>query len=361
MQEHHRLYQKIMHLQHPEENTTCIAEFLDAVIAEALSKKVSDIHCEPQRARMRIRFRIDGMLYTMYELPASVSALIMSNLKVRANLDIAEKRLPQDGRCRFEYGHHHAIARISTFPTLYGEKVVLRIFYNITQALHVDNLGLESHEKNDFLSAIHKPQGLILITGPTGSGKTTTLYTALSMLNSSEKNITCIEDPVEIELEGINQLSINHKIGLHFTTALESLLRQDPDIIVVGEIRNTETATMVIQAAQTGHLVFSTLHTNSALESIDRLSYFGIPHYDLMQSIVMIIAQRLVRKLCVHCRPSRMNAVACPYCVSGYHGQTALYEYTIGSEVVQTLKESAEIKIKRGITNRSEVQRVLGL
>lgn len=360
-------YREIEQVNYHENNTKKIIEFVTHLLDDAVNRHASDIHLEPQQQKMRVRFRIDGVLHPICEPHYATIAAIVSHLKVCANLDIAEKRLPQDGRLEVHLNQSALNARISTLPTLFGEKIVLRLLYKNKNRLDIQKLGLEYDQKTAFINAISKPQGLILITGPTGSGKTTTLYTLLGQLNTAEKNITCIEDPVEIELPGSNQLSINHKIGMTFQTGLRALLRQDPDIIVIGEIRDAETAKMAIQAAQTGHLVFSTLHTNSAVESLARMKLLGVSNIEIAESVILIVAQRLLRKLCQQC--NKKTVKMCPYCLNGYSGQTGIYEYIERqyfqsknqSEIkIHGLKDSAQIKIKRGITSIDEVKRVLG-
>lgn len=360
-------YREIEQINYHEGNTKKIIEFVTNLLDDAVNRHASDIHLEPQQHKMRVRFRIDGVLHLICEPHYATTAAIMSHLKVCANLDIAEKRLPQDGRLEIHLSQYALNARISVLPTLFGEKIVLRLLYKNKNCLNIEKLGLQNHQKIALLNAISKPQGLILITGPTGSGKTTTLYTLLERLNTIEKNITCIEEPVEIELPGTNQLSINHKIGMDFQNGLRALLRQDPDIIVIGEIRDAETAKMAIQAAQTGHLVFSTLHTNSAIESLSRMKLLGISNIEIEESVILIVAQRLLRKLCKLC--NKKPIVNCPKCLNGYSGQTGIYEYIEKNQLkeknrlkikIQYLKDCAQIKVKSGITSVDEVKRVLG-
>ncbi|EKD55251.1 MAG: hypothetical protein ACD_60C00022G0018 [uncultured bacterium] len=372
-----------------------LIKFVDNIILLAFKQRASDIHIEPYEQYCRIRYRQHGMLYSIHEIPGVLAARITTRLKVMAKLDIAERRLPQDGRFQV----NSIDIRINTCPTFYGEKIVLRLLNTGNISLEIDELGLSFSQKKQFLHSISQPQGLILVTGPTGSGKTMTLYTALHYLNNPEKNISTVEDPIEIRLHGINQVNINPKIGLYFKTVLRALLRQDPDILMVGEIRDKETADIAIQAAQTGHLVFSTLHTNSAIETLVRLETIGVPSYHLAGSLTLIIAQRLVRKLCMHCRQIDATfkslaaewkieeniycAKGCEKCSHGYTERTAIYEFLpITESIAQliglkakgelllkkaeqenfiSLKKSGIEKIAKGITSVLEINRVLSL
>lgn len=349
-----------------------LIQFVDQLIRHALEQQASDIHIEPYESVCRVRYRQDGLLYEITEIPTHLATRLVTRLKVMAKLDISERRLPQDGRFQL----HHIDIRINTCPILFGEKIVLRLLDIKKVSLSIKKLGFTEQQKSLFLDKISQPQGLILVTGPTGSGKTMTLYSALNFLNKTEKNISTVEDPVEIQLKGINQVNINPKINLHFATALRTFLRQDPDIIMVGEIRDTETAEIAIQAAQTGHLVLSTLHTNNAIEAITRLQSMGIAPYNIASSISLIIAQRLIRKLCDKCK-----AIGCPHCLHGYQGRTGIYEFlpitpSIAESITSnataaTLKECAkqqgfltlrEIgieKVKQGITCFAEINRVI--
>jgi type IV pilus assembly protein PilB len=378
--------------------------FVEQILLDAISKGASDIHFEPYAANYQIRIRLDGILHELTSPPSALANRIAARLKVMAKLDISEKRLPQDGRFSFSAS---SIApkecRISTCPTLWGEKIVVRLLDSNKMALNIDELGFESFQKQLFLDSIKRPQGMILVTGPTGSGKTVTLYTALSLLNTPERNISTVEDPVEIQLPGINQVHVHPKIGLTFSTALRTFLRQDPDIIMIGEIRDHETAEIAIKAAQTGHLVLSTLHTNNAPETLTRLVNMGIAPFSLAGSITLIIAQRLLRKLCNHCKhliqlPKHVlldagfqeneletltiyTALGCVHCMKGYYGRTAVYEMLpISEELMQAmltqantqaitqlakqqgmqmLRTSTLHKIKAGITSIEEMHRVL--
>jgi type IV pilus assembly protein PilB len=381
-----------------------IIRFVEQVLLDAISKGASDIHFEPYAATYQIRIRRDGILHELTSPSPALGTRIAARLKVMSKLDISEKRLPQDGRFSFEVNTAQAKeCRISSCPTLWGEKIVVRLLDSNKMTLNADELGFEPFQKQLFLDSIKRPQGMILVTGPTGSGKTVTLYTALNLLNTTEKNISTVEDPVEIQLPGINQVHVNPKIGLNFSTALRAFLRQDPDIIMVGEIRDYETAEIAIKAAQTGHLVLSTLHTNNAPETLTRLTNMGIAPFSLAGSVTLIIAQRLLRKLCNHCKqltrlsPAMLfdagfaeaefaslniyTATGCVHCMKGYYGRTAIYEMLpISEELVQAmlaqantqtitqlakqqnmqlLRTSALQKIKAGITSIEEMYRVL--
>lgn len=322
-----------------------LIQFVNNLIRNAIQRCVSDIHIEFYHHLCRIRYRQDGILQHVTEVPAHLAARLVARLKVLAKLDIAERRLPQDGRFHF----HNIDIRINTCPTLFGEKTVLRLLDTNRMTLDIAMLGFTESQQNLFIHKITQPQGLIIVAGPTGSGKTVTLYSALQYLNKIEKNISTVEDPVEIQLQGINQVNINPKIGLQFSTILKTFLRQDPDIIMVGEIRDKETAEIAIQAAQTGHLVLSTIHANNTLEAISRLQAMGIPTYHLVHAISLIISQRLLRKLCIHCRKqeslsanhiqemgfdllndeeeiSLYCAQGCPECVNGFLGRIGIFE-----------------------------------
>jgi type IV pilus assembly protein PilB len=344
------------------------------ILTEAIRMNASDIHFEPYENCFRIRIRVDGILHSLTELPLTVAPQILARLKILGKLDIAERRLPQDGRFSFDMNSQMKDCRISTCPVLHGEKIVVRLLDGNKNTLDIDELGLEEKQKTLFMTHIKKPQGMILVTGPTGSGKTFTLYTALNILNAMEKNISTVEDPVEIQLSGINQVNVNSKINLTFSAALRSFLRQDPDIIMVGEIRDTETAEIAIKAAQTGHLVFSTLHTNSAVETLVRLINMGMTAYNIAHSVSLIVAQRLLRKSC-ECE------MGCKNCVKGYRGRIGVFECLPVTEDISkamlsgktvheitniakqtgmvTLYEAALNKVASGITNLSEVQRVI--
>lgn len=358
-----------------------LIKFVDNMIQHALQQRASDIHIEPYANVCRIRYRQDGLLSEIAEIPIHLASRIVTRLKVLAKMDITERRLPQDGRIPF-----HAIdIRVNTCPTLFGEKIVLRLLDINKLSLEINELGLNDSQKKLLIHKISQPHGMILVTGPTGSGKTVTLYSALHYLNSIEKNISTVEDPVEIQLNGINQVNINPKIGLDFSNVLRTFLRQDPDILMVGEIRDQETAAISIQAATTGHLVLSTLHTNSAVEAITRLQSMQIALHNITSSLSLIIAQRLVRKLCAYCKKfettGRYRAVGCNLCIQGYQGRIGVYElFPLTEKIIelilshahpttilqqakkegfQSLYHSALEKVSEGITSIAEVNRVI--
>lgn len=329
-------------------NETPVVRFVNKILIDAIESQSSDIHFEPFEKICRLRYRQDGVLNEIINAPKKLLNPVVARLKVMANLDITERRIPQDGRFRLLLAKQKAIdIRLSTCPTLQGEKVVMRILDPMTSHLEIKHLGMHAAQERNFCRAIEKPQGMILVTGPTGSGKTVTLYTALQQLNSIEKNISTVEDPVEIFVHGINQVQVHNKVGLNFQSALRSFLRQDPDIIMVGEIRDLETAEIAIKAAQTGHLVLSTLHTNSAPLTIARLVSMGIKPYNIASALTLVVAQRLARRLCEHCKkpvkdiddalrafdqvPETHNhtlfeAVGCSYCNHGYKGRIGIFE-----------------------------------
>lgn len=322
-------------------------DFLENLIAEAKRLKSSDIHIETYEEKCRVRIRIDGMLIERYLLSRLEYPAIINRIKILANLDIAEKRLPQDGRINFKTAQHQFDIRVSVLPTLYGEKVVLRLLNNDATNIDLYTLGFAEGDLNNYLEGVKRPNGIVLISGPTGSGKTTTLYATLKLLNKNTRNILTIEDPIEYTLDGINQVQLKENIGLTFAAALRTFLRQDPDVIMVGEIRDPETANMAIRAALTGHLVLSTIHTNSAWGTISRLMDMGIPPFLVANTLNTSVAQRLVRLLCPHCKtqnsmehslyPKSFNppekvdvhwmAKGCDQCYfTGYKGRKAVYE-----------------------------------
>ncbi|WP_320052070.1 GspE/PulE family protein [uncultured Acetobacteroides sp.] len=346
-------------------------EFLFGLIAEAHASSSSDIHIEAYEEECRIRLRIDGKLVQRYTLAKDTYPAFINQIKILANLDISEKRLPQDGRILFNRDGVKLDLRVSVLPSIYGEKVVLRLLTRSIELLDIHNLGLNDTQLAHYLTAIRKPHGLILISGPTGSGKTTTLYATLRELNSETVNILTIEDPVEYTLHGVNQVALKDEIGLTFPEALRTFLRQDPDIIMLGEIRDPETAQMAIRSALTGHLIFSTIHTNSAWGTVARLADMSIPHYLVADTLNMVIAQRLVRLLCPHCKRkvyvSELNhtfaylvedssaviyqPVGCDACLhTGYKGRKAIYE------VIPIDRELTE-QVKQGNFNVSELLR----
>lgn len=326
-----------------------IVRFVNKILLDAIKEGASDIHFEPYEKIFRIRFRTDGILHEVTRPPSNLASRLCARLKVMAQLDISERRVPQDGRIKMKLSKNKAIDfRVNTLPTIWGEKIVLRILDPSSAKLGIDALGYEDFQKALFMQTLDKPQGMILVTGPTGSGKTVSLYTGLNILNSPERNISTAEDPVEINLEGINQVNVRPKIGLDFSSALRSFLRQDPDVIMVGEIRDLETAEIAVKAAQTGHLVLSTLHTNSAAETLTRLRNMGIPSFNIATSVSLIIAQRLARRLCNKCKkpmeiPEKVlleagfapeqipnitifEPVGCNQCNNGYKGRVGIYE-----------------------------------
>lgn len=326
-----------------------IVRFVNKILLDAIKMGASDIHFEPYEKSYRIRFRADGILQEVARPPINLSARLAARLKVMSRMDISERRIPQDGRIKLKISKTRAIDfRVNTLPTLFGEKIVLRILDPDSAKLGIDKLGYEDAQKKLFMDALSQPQGMILVTGPTGSGKTVSLYTGLNILNTPQTNISTAEDPVEINLEGINQVHVNHKVGLDFSTALRSFLRQDPDVVMVGEIRDKETGEIAIKAAQTGHLVLSTLHTNSAPETLTRLRNMGIPSFNIATSVTLIIAQRLARRLCPHCKKALdipeealletgfskeqipeltlYGPAGCSKCNEGYKGRVGIYE-----------------------------------
>jgi len=383
---------------------TPVVKFVNKVLVDAIRKGASDIHFEPYEDDYRVRFRIDGLLKNVARAPVKLNQRIAARLKVMSQLDIAEKRVPQDGRIKLNLSKTKQIDfRVSTLPTLFGEKIVLRILDGSAAKLGIDKLGYEPEQQKLFLEAIHKPYGMVLVTGPTGSGKTVSLYTALGILNDETRNISTAEDPVEIRLPGVNQFQQNNKRGMTFAAALRSFLRQDPDIIMVGEIRDLETAEIAIKAAQTGHMVLSTLHTNDAPQTIARLMNMGIAPYNITSSVTLVIAQRLARRLCSACkRPVTLpeNAllaegftaaqlaagielyepVGCEECTEGYKGRTGIYQVMPMTDEIATivlaggnalqiadaaaaigvndLRKSALLKASQGVTSLAEINRV---
>lgn len=343
-----------------EKEDAPIVVYINKILLDAIRKGASDLHFEPYEKSYRIRFRIDGILTEVARPPVSLSSRMAARLKVMSKLDIAERRVPQDGRIKLALSKKKSIDfRVSTLPTMWGEKIVMRILDSSSAMLGIDMLGYAPAQKQIYMDALAQPQGMILVTGPTGSGKTVSLYTGLNILNTDERNISTAEDPVEINLEGINQVQINTKAGLTFPSALRSFLRQDPDIVMVGEIRDLETAEIAIKAAQTGHLVLSTLHTNSAAETLTRLLNMGVPSYNVASSVSIIIAQRLARRLCIQCKseekipnnelleqgflPEQLKditlykPVGCDLCTGGYKGRVGIYEVIKISETTANL------------------------
>lgn len=380
-----------------------IVKFVNKMLLDAIRSGASDLHFEPYEKRYRVRYRTDGVLHEVSSPPINLSGKIAARLKVMSQMDISERRVPQDGRIKMKISKTKAIDfRVNTLPTLWGEKIVLRILDPSSAQMGIDHLGYEPIQKQLYMDALEQPQGMILVTGPTGSGKTVSLYTGLNILNTEDRNISTAEDPVEINLEGINQVNVNAKVGLDFGQALRSFLRQDPDIVMVGEIRDIDTASIAIKAAQTGHLVLSTLHTNSAPETLTRLANMGVPAFNIATSVSLIIAQRLGRRLCSNCKkPADIpeenlreagftdellkdatinKAVGCEACSGGYKGRVGIYEVMKVTdsisriimdggnaiEIADASKEagfndlriSALEKVAQGITSLEEADRV---
>jgi len=337
-----------------------VVRFLQKMLIDAINARASDLHFEPYEFNYRVRFRIDGELREITQPPIAIKDKLASRIKVISRLDIAEKRVPQDGRMKLKFGNRAIDFRVSTLPTLFGEKIVIRILDPSSARLGIEALGYEKIERDRLLVAIKRPYGMVLVTGPTGSGKTVSLYTCLNLLNQPGVNIATVEDPAEINLPGINQVNVNDKAGLNFAVALKAFLRQDPDIIMVGEIRDLETADTAIKAAQTGHMVLSTLHTNDAPTTLTRLMNMGVAPFNIASSVILITAQRLARRLCENCkapadypreallkagfneeefdgswRPYR--AVGCTSCNNGYKGRVGLYQVMPVSEEIQRI------------------------
>ncbi|QIM66801.1 protein transporter HofB [Mannheimia granulomatis] len=343
-----------------------IIQILDALFKFCLRKNASDIHLEPQKEKLRVRLRIDGVLHLYKTFSQSLSSRIISRIKLLAKLDISESRLPQDGQFHFKTQLAETLDfRVSTLPTHWGEKIVLRLQKNKPTHFDFLDLGFSESQKNTLLNALQQPQGLILVTGPTGSGKSITLYSALRYLNSNEKHILTAEDPIEIEIEGVIQTQVNRGIELDFSQLLRTFLRQDPDVIMLGEIRDEESAEIALRAAQTGHLVLSTLHTNDAPSAFERLLQLGIKEYELKNSLLLVVAQRLLRRLCVKC-----CGAGCEHCYQGYKGRIGVYqlfsrtaknfEKMTACLDFESLQESAKEKLAAGKTNQAEILRVLG-
>ena len=377
-----------------------VVRFLQKMLVDAVNARASDLHFEPYEHHYRVRFRIDGELREVTQPPLAIKDTLASRIKVISRLDISEKRLPQDGRMKLKFGNKAIDFRVSTLPTLFGEKIVIRVLDPSSAKLGVDALGYEPAEKARLLSAVARPYGMILVTGPTGSGKTVSLYTCLNILNTPGINIATVEDPVEINLPGVNQVNVNDRTGLNFAVALKSFLRQDPDVIMVGEIRDLVTADIAIKAAQTGHLVLSTLHTNDAPTTLTRLLNMGVAPFNIASSVILITAQRLARRLCENCKvPVELpretlaqagfkdgdldgswqpyRAVGCNACNNGYKGRVGLYQVMPISEAIQSiilaggnapdiahqaqkegvrdLRQAGLTKVKAGLTTLDEV------
>ncbi len=377
-----------------------VVRFLQKMLVDAINLRASDLHFEPYEFHYRVRFRVDGELREITQPPIAIKDKLASRIKVLSRLDIAERRIPQDGRMKLKFGAKAIDFRISTLPTLFGEKIVIRILDPSSAKLGIDALGYEKIEKDRLLAAISRPYGMVLVTGPTGSGKTVSLYTCLNILNQPGVNISTVEDPAEINLPGINQVNVNDKAGLGFSAALKSFLRQDPDIIMVGEIRDLETADIAIKAAQTGHMVMSTLHTNDAPKTLSRLLNMGVAPFNIASSVLLITAQRLVRRLCENCKApaeyprdallragfaeeeldgswKQYRAVGCANCTNGYRGRVGLYQVMPITEAIQRiilaegsamdiavqaqqegvrdLRQFGLVKVRAGVTTLEEV------
>ncbi|OJU91072.1 type IV-A pilus assembly ATPase PilB [uncultured Acinetobacter sp.] len=389
----------------PQGDESPIVKYINKLLIDAIRMGASDLHFEPYEKTYRVRYRVDGVLRQIATPPLQMATRLASRLKVMSQMDISEKRMPQDGRIKLKLSKTKAIDfRVNSLPTLFGEKLVLRILDPSSAMLGIEALGYEDDQKALFMEALEKPQGMLLITGPTGSGKTVSLYTGLNILNTEDTNISTAEDPVEINLEGINQVNVNPKTGLTFSAALKAFLRQDPDVIMVGEIRDLETAEIAIKAAQTGHMVMSTLHTNSAPETLTRLRNMGVPSFNIATSVNLVIAQRLARRLCSQCKvpvdvPKQsllelgfteqdlsnpdlqiFQPIGCPECREGYKGRVGIYEVmkvtpAISQIIMEdgnalqiaaasekagfdNLRRSGLKKVMQGITSLQEINRV---
>ena len=377
-----------------------VVRFLQKMLIDAINMRASDLHFEPYEYHYRVRFRVDGELREITQPPIAIKYKLSSRIKVISRLDIAEKRVPQDGRMKLKFGAKAIDFRVSTLPTLFGEKIVIRILDPSSAKVGIEALGYEKVEKDRLLKIIQRPYGMVLVTGPTGSGKTVSLYTCLNILNQPGVNISTVEDPAEINLPGVNQVNVNDKAGLTFAAALNSFLRQDPDIIMVGEIRDLETADIAIKAAQTGHMVMSTLHTNDAPTTLTRLLNMGVAPFNIASSVLLITAQRLARRLCENCKAPAdypreamlkagfkaedldgnwkpFRAVGCSSCTNGYKGRVGIYQVMPITEEIQKiilnegtsmdianqaqrdnvrdLRQSGLIKVRSGMTTLEEV------
>lgn len=381
-----------------------VVRYVNKILINAINASASDVHFEPYERYFRIRFRQDGVLREVATPPLTISSRLTARLKVMSRMNIAEKRVPQDGRIKLKLGQSRDIDfRVNTLPTLYGEKIVLRVLDSGAAKVGIEQLGMDERQREVFLRAIEKPYGMVLVTGPTGSGKTVTLYSALNILNQTGVNISTVEDPVEIQVPGINQVNMNPKTGLTFASALRAFLRQDPDIVMVGEIRDLETAEIAVKAAQTGHLVLSTLHTNDAPQSLTRLANMGVAPFNIASSVLVIMAQRLARRLCPRCRAEETlpapalleegfkeqeiaeglklyKPVGCEHCTEGYKGRVGIFQVievseTMGRLIMEggnaldlaaqaekegflSLRQSGLRRVKEGVTTLLELNRV---
>ena len=388
----------------PNVDDAPVVRYVNKILLDAINAGASDVHFEPYERFFRIRYRQDGVLREVSNPPINIASRLIARLKVMSRMNIAERRVPQDGRIKLKLGYSRDIDfRVNTLPTLYGEKVVLRLLDSAGSTVGIDKLGMDPEQQESFLRAIARPYGMILVTGPTGSGKTVTLYSALNILNEIGVNISTVEDPVEIQVAGINQVSMNPKTGLTFAAALRAFLRQDPDILMVGEVRDLETAEIAVKAAQTGHLVLSTLHTNDAPQSLTRLMNMGVAPFNIASSVLVIMAQRLARRLCVHCREveelprealleegfseaeieqglTLYKPVGCERCTEGYSGRVGIFQVIevsdeMGRMIMEgcnsiqlatqaeqegylDLRQSGLRKVTAGITSLRELNRV---
>ncbi len=389
-----------------EDIDTPIVRFVNKLLLDAIKRDASDIHIEPYEKKTRVRVRIDGVLHEVAAPPIAIVGRIVARVKILSKLDIAERRIPQDGRMKMTLSKNRAVDfRVSTLPTIFGEKIVIRILDSAGGVMDLEKLGFNAEQLALYMDAIQRPYGMILVTGPTGSGKTVSLYSALNVLNTGERNISSVEDPVEINLHGINQVTINEKANLNFSTVLRAFLRQDPDIIMVGEIRDLETADIAVKASQTGHLVLSTLHTNDAPSTLTRLLNMGVAPFNVASSVHLIMAQRLIRRLCPSCRrpvnvPAHAlkvagfaeeelddlvihGAVGCGLCTAGYKGRSGIFQVMSVTEEmgdmimrgctqleleeqamrqkVKTLRQAGLEKVKLGLTSLEEIERVTNI
>ncbi len=392
--------------EEPELIDTPIVRFVNKLLLDAINRDASDIHIEPYEGKFRVRYRVDGVLHEIASPPPTLAGRIAARVKILSRLDIAERRVPQDGRMKMRLSKNRSIDfRVSTLPTLHGEKVVIRVLDSSGGAIGIDKLGLDEIQQQLYIHAIGRPYGMVLVTGPTGSGKTVTLYNALSSLNSPDRNISTVEDPVEINLTGVNQVNINEKSGLTFSTALRAFLRQDPDVIMVGEIRDLETADIAIKASQTGHMVLSTLHTNDAPSTLTRMLNMGVAPFNIASAVHLILAQRLVRVLCPSCKkPASIpeeallkagfeekefanlkihSPVGCNNCTNGYKGRIGVFQVMPISEAmgnlimegctqmdietmarkegIMGLRRAGLNKVAVGITSLDEIERVTNI
>ncbi|MBA5850635.1 type II/IV secretion system protein [Clostridium sp. cel8] len=354
-----------------------VVKAVNYIIERAVNERASDIHIEPFENDVNIRFRIDGSILNYTRIPKRIYSSICTRIKIMGDMNIAEKRIPQDGKISFSIGRKNYDIRVSILPTVYGEKIVLRILYKDKKILNLEKLGFLSQDADKIIEMASRPSGIILVVGPTGSGKSTTIYSLLNNMDKERKNIVSIEDPVEYTIEGVNQVNVNNKVGVNFASGLRAILRQDPDVIMVGEIRDEETASIAVKAAITGHLVLSTLHTKNAKEAVLRLESMGVPSYFIKDALIGVISQRLVKKLCMNCRKMCKNNSknifnkdvndivykneGCSKCnYTGYIGRTVLYEISFidhGNIDINTIRNNSENLINNGITSIDEINK----